>query len=281
MRDIKIVLPKSTYFSGEIIRGFVAVRADKDFECNRIVVTFTGEVKTRITTGSGKHRHTHRETIPIVKTGVIVHEGGLVYAGESRFEFEFQIPPNAPPSYDTYHGDIYYRLDAKIEVSWALDPKDSLLVNVVYPYRKEVGRGVRVACENNGSQYPPLEVQLDNTSFCMGELVPFNVRISSGQKIRKVRFELIHHEYVRARSRTRERDHVLAKSSIDAEEIQYDTWFAIGVEIPRGAPPAFDAQIIKSYLYLKVTLDIPWRFDKSVVVNLVHGYCIDASGQPH
>ncbi len=277
MRDIKIFLEKSVFLPGDEISGHVLVKCDKEFKCNRIVIGFLGAVNTVITVGSDDDETTYTETIKIVETGLVLHEGGTVYAGESKFEFSFRLPDRVPPSYEGFYGKIQYGLEAKIELSWAIDPKDRLLLNVIFPYRKEVGKGVRVAYEDKEDMHPPLEVQLENTSFCIGELVPFKVRVSSGEKIRKVRFELIHQESASARGHKSKYPQTLAKSSIDAEDIQYDTWFAVGVEIPPSTPPSFDVSIIKSHLLLRVTLDIPWRFDKSVEVLLVCGHCVGHS----
>ncbi len=273
MREIEIVLPKTTYVAGEVIRGYALVRCDEEFECNRIIITLEGKGETKIHRGSGDSSTTYHDVERFIHRKVTLYPGGIVYSGETRFQFSFELSMELPPSYRCQYGGITYELYAKIEVSWALDPKDKKRIMIVMPYQKQPGLAKSASHMKEGM--PILEVSTEDTSFCIGEQIPIRVRVSNQVNIRGVRIELVHHEKIRAERAREHLKRTLEKMFIDKDNIPFDMWFDVNLQLANTTPPSFRTKLITSYLVLKVTLDIPWRFDKSVEIRIIAGWCVE------
>ncbi len=278
MRELQIVLSKSTYIAGETIQGYVLLKCDDAFECNRIPITLIGQIKTRITRSSGNSSTTYRETEDIINETQILFEGGMIFEGNTRYNFSFRLPELLPPSYRSRYAEIKYELRTKAEVSWALDPKAKKVVNIVMPYSNNPGKRAFGYCENNGSYV--LEVEAEETAICIGQEIPLRIRVSRDVKIRGVRIELIHHELTRARRVKEHTKRIKYKDFIEDENLVFDTWFEYSIKTSRFIPPSFQTRLVTSYLTIKITLDIPWRFDKSAEIEIVCGFCIEPQEEP-
>jgi hypothetical protein len=61
----------------------------------------------------------------------------------------------------------------------------------------------------------------------------------------------------------------------DDARLRREDWIPVKLNTDRKLPPSFRTRLIDSHIILKATLDIPWRFDKSVEVPVISGYCVE------
>jgi hypothetical protein len=272
LREIEIILPKHQFVAGERIYGYVKLECDDDFDCNAIHISLFAKERTYFSKGSGDNRRTYREERFFVEQKVMLHEAGSIYPGLHRYDFSFSLPSDVPSSYQGHSGNIDFYLEAKVEISWALDPSARLPIGVFAPVPQGYESGARSGHESDGIEV--LAVETDTGSFCIGGEMRFKMRITRELDIRGVRLELVHNEVATARGRTDTSNSVRVQDYFPEEQVRREDWLSVKLGTNPGIPPTFRSALIVSVILLKVTLDIPWRFDKSVEIPLVAGYCV-------
>jgi hypothetical protein len=272
LRDVDIVLPKHQFVAGEKVYGYVKFECDDDFDCNGIHVTLYAMERTYFSKGSGDNRRTYREERFFIEQRVMLYEAGPVQLGLQRFDFSFVLPTDIPSSYQGHSGNIDYYLEAKVEISWARDPSARQPIGVFAPMPQGYEAGARSGHESEGVEL--LAIETDTGSFCIGSEMKFRFRLSREAEIRGIRLELIHNEVATARGRTDTTNSVKVQDYFPEEQVRREDWLSVKLGTNPGIPPTFRSHLIVSIILLKVTLDIPWRFDKSVEIPLVAGYCV-------
>src|SRR5207253_7718929 len=97
-REIAVELPRTAYYTGEVIEGTVVVEASRDASSRGLYVDFTGTEETVITRQQGKESRTYRSSAIAVQWRLPLRGEGPLPAGTSRFPLRFQIAgPGRPP----------------------------------------------------------------------------------------------------------------------------------------------------------------------------------------
>ena len=262
LREIEIMLERTTYSPGEQIEGYVYVTTDDDFEYNAITLTMRGYEKTTVTRGSGKNRRVYRDKHDYINETVLLAEPGTLYPGDHRFDFALILPKEIPGSYYGIAGKIIYQIEAKIEVSWAIDPKTkqelfvAQTIEQISPQRK-IGY-----IEHEGQSL--LEIELERDTVEIGRDFTVRVRLNPVREFRCIRMELFHEEEVIA-----DGYHDTAKRRISGwelpdEKLPPGVWVDVGMSTSTEFPLTFRTHLIDSRYVLKFTIDIPWRLDKKL-----------------
>ncbi len=272
MRQVNIVLPRTTYVAGETIDGEVVVTSDEAFSCDKIVVTFVGKLETVISSGSSEHRTYHRFNAVYANESKLLFKGGEIAAGETRFGFSFDIPTNVAPSYHGFHTNVKYHLSAMAETPKFFDPSDNMEVFVVIPFTKPPTKEVTFSLQDGESIL--LEVDIPETTACIGQEFSFQFRVASIAKLRGLRFELLNHEFSKVKGYERDIDQKITEIYFNEEELQRDAWMPASIVLPEDTPPSFRTQSVTTVLILKASLDIPWRPDPMQAVYIVAGHCL-------
>ena len=109
--DLSIELDKKNrvYRGGDLIRGAVHVRVNRDVDCRGIILDGMWRTHGRGNRASGKYYH------------------GTVYSGPlkkgDRQKYNFEIPtPHGPVSYRGKLLNIDHYLSARVDIPWAFDP---------------------------------------------------------------------------------------------------------------------------------------------------------------
>lgn len=105
---------------GETFRATAIVTSDEARACPRVSLALRGTM----TVGS--------KDIEIVDTRGN-HAPGSLSRGEQRFEVEFAVPADAPPTYAGNHVVIAFEITAEVELPWAVDPSVMSTLEVVLP----------------------------------------------------------------------------------------------------------------------------------------------------
>jgi len=256
------------------VEGHVLVRCDDDFDHNGTHITFNGREHTRIVVSHGKTSSVHTDEQVYFNENIILEEAGSMQAGEKRLPFTFQFPETSEElqnSYSGINGWIEYTLEAKVEISWRRDLKEKITLD----FRRLMDRQPRQAqqkyVESDG--YPVLDVEMENNTFCLGDSIPLRFRVAQDVKIREVRVELFSNEIAYAGKIRRNSRKKLTKQSVDDEEVRRGLWMDVQLETDESMQCTFNRPIIRNEGSLKVTLNIPWGRDESVVIPIDLGFC--------
>ena len=278
MRDVEITTTKTEYREGETVEGYVIVKCDDDFKHNGIRITFKGREHTRIVVSHGKTSSTHTEEYVYFDETVYLEEAGIMPIGERRLPFLFQFPDDPEgilSSYAGRNGWIEYTLEAVVERTRARDPKEKMILDFRQTFNIPPPQTQRGFAEDDG--YPVLDVELSEDVFCLGDLIPVRFRVAQVVKIREVRVELNSNETVHAGRYKRNSRKKLAKQSLDDDYVQRDLWMEAQIQTDESMQTTFNRSIIRNEVRVKVTLNIPWGRDKSVIIPIGLGFCSDES----
>lgn len=110
--DLEVVLerPDGRYVAGEVVTGFVSVRANAECVCNGLDVWV----------GWRTHGRGNRRTAEFGRTRLFT---GTWKADEEQIHpFELQLPADAPPTYEGTVLNLDWDVHATADIPWAFDP---------------------------------------------------------------------------------------------------------------------------------------------------------------
>jgi hypothetical protein len=272
---IDIITSKNLYRPGDSVEGELHFSASEEFGYNAIHLTFLGREHTRIIVSHGKSSTVHtEERVYFSQRTDLAGEGTMTVEG-LNFPFSFSIPDKVPSSYRGRNGWIEYTLKAVIERSWAIDPGSELELIVRAPERKPPSQTRQVAIDDDGNSI--LTAETDDDAITLGEGIGVRFRVEQELKIRGVRIELISEEEAHAKRYHRTSFTTLIQEFAKVGEIQYGLWNDVRFETSESMPYSFESEILSNKIYVKLTLDIPWKIDKSTIIPLQMGYYSDGN----
>jgi hypothetical protein len=271
MRKITIHPERQQYAPGDTVSGYVEVLSDKVFTFNAMYVTLECEEHTRVTVGSGDTQTTYREKhVHYHEAHELMQAGEFTY-GESRFEFSFTLPEGLPSTYSGANGSITLILEAKIEISWAVDPKDKRELTIFASRGQVQPEPVRQSDLDDGIAV--LEVDIPNNVVCAGDYLQFRYRVDREVTMRGVRLELYRSEQATARGHKRTQRIRISSDFIDDSSIMRDSWNSATLLVPFSIPTTYRGPLIKLTTTLKVVIDIPWKRDRDLRIKILTFHC--------
>ncbi|MFX1472039.1 MAG: hypothetical protein ACFFBM_06005 [Promethearchaeota archaeon] len=262
-------MPKEEYSPGERVEGYAIVVCDDDFDCESVNLVFSCTEQSRVVVGSGKHRRVFLEKFEYFSQHLELLNQSSVMEGETRLEFAFEIPKESVSSFEGVFSWIRYEIKGKIEVRWALDPKTKRRIVVTAPPSKSVELEqtmIQKEIANEGIHL--LRVELESDTIRRGDYIRFRYLVGSDMNIRGVRAELILRESVSPKGRDTNYDNEMDQQYWEEYKILRESWVDVAVKTGEEWPEAFKSELIEYLYILKVTLDIPWRLDKSIEIPL-------------
>src|SRR2546427_1100215 len=191
-REIVVELPRTSYFTGEVIEGTVVIETTREVSSRGLYVDFTGTEETVITRSAGKTTVTYRSKATIVQWRLPVRGEESIQPGTYRYPFQFQIPLHALPSYAGRHASVKYILSARLDVPLWLDTVWTTEIFVFYdrPSVRTFAQPVRF---RSGGQGPEVYVELDGDRFFARELIGCRITLNRAEntRIRRVYTRLI------------------------------------------------------------------------------------------
>lgn len=262
MRDIEIIIDRITFNPGEQIEGYVYVETDDEFDYNAIKLTLRGAERTTVTRGSGDDRRVYRDKHEYINECVTLAGPGKLPPGGSRFDFALILPRNIPGSYYGIAGKIVYELEAKIEISWSIDPKAKHEIILTHDYDKRPLQRRVGYIDHEGQTF--LEVDLERDVIEIGRDFKARLRLNPVCNYRGIRMELIHEEEVIADGYHDTTRRTISGWELSLEELPPNVWVDVGMETSTEFPLSFRTHLIDSRYLLKFTIDVPWRLDKKI-----------------
>ncbi|HME51510.1 MAG TPA: arrestin family protein [Candidatus Lokiarchaeia archaeon] len=286
---MQIILEKTHYLPGDVVRGHVQLELEKTIKARKIEIVFDAFEHAVVVRGSGKHRHVYIEDHFITRDlKELWLPGGEQCIGpcSEQFPFEFTIPSNATPSlytpfqfplpqeafakgikveikYYPYAGTINYRLKAKLDKPFAIDPKDKKLF-VVLPLpvsQNQPGNQAFEVTTPSGKLY--LFVKVNDNLVSPGDSIQGSVHLTRapGLKIRGLIVSLRYVYSYTARGHTdvfkQDMDTIAFADIQDRTEL--DEEFKFGV--PPSGPFTVPGQLVKMSWEVDVKVDVPWKID--------------------
>ncbi len=266
MRKVSLNIEKKTYLPGDRIEGLVTVSTDEYFECNRVVLSIKGQERSRVVRGSGDTRRVYLEKKQHIDERIELVGSTGMPAGDTNFPFSFILPENIPHSFQGRYGRVEYKLVAKVEVSWAIDPKTRKKFSVGRKHEIPIAHSVYSNLDDDDARL--LSVQMPSDVIHLGRDYPIKLMVSNEVKMRGVRIELIYHEFVSPKGHKATKKQTLAKLVLDELELPRQMWIDATIHTQGEWLLPFKTELIETYYKLKVTLDIAWRIDKTIWVPL-------------
>ena len=263
MRQLAIFTEKEHYVPGETVKGHIVISTTKDFNCNRIVLEARGKEYTHYQAGK-----VHvSETNVLLTEDITVYDGGVIYSGDTEFDFEFGLPENVPPAHSGFHGTIQYSIQAVAEVDRSIDPKSKIGLEVIsqppryipepelasQPIRREEGQLL-------------VEVPTDFLRAKQGFQVRILVRDRS--RVKGVRIEIHRQEDVVCKGHKLESKILITEKRIPITVSDFDRWIDEIIEFDWRAVTPFIAKLIKTSFILKVVMEVGLAIDTSVEIPL-------------
>src|SRR5947209_421881 len=261
-REIGVELPRTAYYTGEVIEGTVVVEASRDVSSRGLYVDFTGTEETVITRQQGKQSRTYRSTAIGVQWRLPLRGEGPLPAGTFRFPFRFQIPLKGLPSYAGRHANVKYVLTARLDVPLWPDTVWSTEIFVFYD-RPSVRTYAQPARFRSGGQGPEVYVELDGDRFFARELIGCRITLNrtGNARIRRVYTRLIGAEWARADGQQETTETYRTELDVPMEKIQVGLPFAFEIPIPADIASSYRGMYSYYSYILHVGLDIAFGFD--------------------
>src|SRR3990170_2055094 len=198
---IRIELPRSSYFTGDVVSGAVVLETTRETSTRGLTLDVLGRESTEIERGSGDDRRTYRSRSDHVAWRVPLAPEGVVAPGVYRYPFEFQIPVDALPSYAGTHAKVEYSVTARFDVPWWPDAVFTLPL-FVYFARESIRTFSRPVRFRSGEGGPEIYVELDGDRFFAREILGCRITLlgTGEHRIRRVYVRLVGGERARASS---------------------------------------------------------------------------------
>lgn len=114
----------------------------------------------------------------------------------SKYNFKFQLPPQIPYSLKTRHSEIYYNIQAILDIPWAIDEKCKIPFMILPHLNLSFYPNLCTPCSfEKVKQFFTLDhfktlkmmVMLPYTGFVVGEDVSITIRYENGSKVNVLR----------------------------------------------------------------------------------------------
>jgi hypothetical protein len=278
VKVINIKLNKNVYLPGEFVTGTITLQNEDELKLRQFFVELVGIERARIRVSHGKHSHTYTATNTIINNRKPLWSKGIAPPGVHNFKFKFYIPPHALPSYSGMNANVYYRINARVDVPMWFDVKRTRTIHVCSsrgPYQDlpamiHVGSAgsIKGVPRKNMKLEPGFTLKTHRSIFYPGQRIDGFITVynPTQKRIRKVDLTLSSHEWAKARSYTRTNRTRIFKRKIPMDRFSTDTPIEFGFNIPQDIYPSYHGKCSKHYWVIKANLDVAWAFD-------THGQC--------
>ena len=270
----EVLLPGGIVTPGRRLEAELVVRNDETIpRAEHVSLVFNSTAWAGY--GSGKSRSVVTRTIFLAPLNSDLPAGELP-PGVHRYPFLIEIPDWLPPAYSGSDCGIVHRLEARLDVDWAIDPTASLVPTVAMPPRTAVRTPRSTRSPAGFHDSIVLEVLLESTTVTQDEPLRGQVALRSGHDARFDAVDLclasVAHVPMGRGDRRRgggQTIHVPASSLRSGEPVPF-----VFPPTSYAFPPSFQDGFLDHQVGLFVSVDIPWAIDPSfeiAIEMLPHG----------
>ena len=263
---IGIELPRTSYYTGEVVSGAVLLETDKPVDSRGLSLDVFGRESTVITRQRGKQSVTYRSNADILGWRVPLHGPGVTPPGLQRFPFEFQIPVSALPSYAGAHATVSYGVNARLDVPWWPDAVASQPLYVFFAREsvRTFSDPVRFwSGDPRQAEGPQVYVELDGSRFFARELLGCRITILrlGEHRMRRVYVRLVGGEWARAQNAEETTTTTVSELDIPMAAIKVGEPFTFEVPIPADVQSSYKGTYSYYSHLLRIGLDLAWATD--------------------
>jgi hypothetical protein len=259
MREITIHTEKDWFVPGDEVTGHVEVSTDSNFTCNKIIMKVRGKEYTHYQAGK-VHVSDSRE---LLHEDIIICEGGDIYSDDTRFDFEFNLPKESPPTHLGFHGAITYTIEAVVEIDRALDPKSKIEFTVKPRQRPYIPEQIpEPAPIRKQVEHLQVEIPTDILRPNKGLQVRFLVKERS--RIKGVRLDILRREDIVCKGNKLNSKVVISEKHIPLSFNEFDQWIEKTILLNWTSMNPFESKLIKTSLVLKVVMEVGLAIDPFV-----------------
>lgn len=132
--------------------------------------------------GNGKSRHVVRRTLFVAPLKAALPSGGLS-AGEYRYPFTIEVPPNLPVAYQGADCGITHACNLRLDVDWAVDPTATMRLTVAPKPSHGVARSpIVVRSPARFHDEIALDVTLPSNVVVQGEPIDGTIALRTGHR---------------------------------------------------------------------------------------------------
>ncbi|MCF2137882.1 MAG: sporulation protein [Candidatus Thorarchaeota archaeon] len=270
MREVQVLLNKNVFVPGETIEGTMTVTTDKEFKCNKVVMTIVAEL-TAITTYTDKHHHTrqNKKTRKILEDHIVLAKKTTIAEGTTSFDFKYTLPSNALPSCSVFLGGVTYYAKGNVDVSWSIDPSDKTKFTVLPVLQKMKPQTQTETVKLKGGA--EIIFEIPNDVLTPRQPIIVRTRIMGDPSIRGIRYKLIGYQRSKISLSKERNDLILAENEVPVEDLIGGQMSEIVFSLDDDYPIQLDTNALKLWYGIKITVDIPRRLDKTVEIPLIVG----------
>ena len=259
---IHIELPRSSYFTGDVVSGVVVLETTRETSTRGLTLDVLGRESTEIERGSGDDRRTYRSRSDHVAWRVPLAPEGVVAPGVYRYPFEFQIPVDALPSYAGTHAKVEYSVTARFDVPWWPDAVFALPL-FVYFARESIRTFSRPVRFRSGEGGPEIYFELDGDRFFAREILGCRITLlgTGEHRIRRVYVRLVGGERARADNVEESGTRVISQVDIPMAAVRIGEPFTFELPIPAEVRSSYRGTYSYYSYVLRLGLYIAWASD--------------------
>jgi len=189
--------------------------------------------------------------------------------GTLRSEFGTEIPAWLPPHLEGPDCGIEHVIQMRLEVDWAIDPKQTVRPIVLMPPSRAACKPLTIRSPTGFHESIVLEVALESQIVSHDDRVQGHLALRSGFDARFDAVELsLTSLSTIVMGRGDVRRDVVSKARIFAERLRRGQTVPFELSGNTRAPPSFRTGFIDHDFVLAVSIDIPWAFDPSFDIPL-------------
>jgi hypothetical protein len=253
-----IYTEKNQFWPSDEVSGHVVVSTDETFTCNRIILKIRGKEYTHYQAGKVHVSETHQ----ILDDDITIWEGGNIHSGDTKFEFNFKLPDDIPPTHSGIFCQIDYSIEAVVEVDRAFDPKSKMEINVFARVSSYIPETLDRLPIREETEHLHAEIPTDILRPNKGLEVRFLVKERS--RIKGVRLDIVMHNDVVCQGRNLDSDTGVSEKRIPIIYRDFDRWIDATIHEDWSSMGSFEGKLIKSSLMLKVVLEVGLSFDPCI-----------------
>ncbi|XP_063045568.1 arrestin domain-containing protein 3-like [Engraulis encrasicolus] len=277
----------NTFTCGDLVKGRVALQLGKEAKIEYLFVKVTGDADVRWTERHGDDNRTYsaHERYFKLKQMLISEEAEntTVVPGTHVYPFSLKIPEgHFPSAFEGHHGNIRYKLEAKMKRPWKMTKRASARLNFA---TKLDGDAAQLMSPQFGERDKKMNIftsgslsfkaHIEKTGFVPGEMLVIQAEIeNSSSRNLKPKYKLDKKVTYSAHSSTKiERSTIFKEEGAPIPSKDHQT-VTQELRIPTSIPPSIlFCKILRVEYKLKVYIDVPYGSDPEIkfpVIVLAH-----------
>ncbi|XP_047236259.1 arrestin domain-containing protein 3 isoform X2 [Girardinichthys multiradiatus] len=273
---------KGTFSQGDVVTGQAVLSLSKETKAQGLFVKAKGDANVHWTEKSGDRTHTYSalQRYFKLKQFLIPEDSEAVLPeGNHVFKFSFRIPSeNMPSSFKGNHGQIVYKLVAKLSRSWRMNSTAEKELNFVSKsfsnfsslLSQQVGTTEKkMGIFSRGQVH--MEATVNKTAYAPGESMLIFAKVNNASsRDMTPKFSLTRSVEFRAQGDRKNEEYTVQKvvdkviSSYTQHEVKCE------MRVPTDEMPSIEnCDIISVTHQLKVYLDISFAFDPEIIFPVV------------